>query len=388
VLAFCLLDKYITMNKNNIDQALAALADALKSQVDENPLANVSALIKKMPLRSLSGDHINGGKILKFRSSGITDSATTEQIVIKDDAVSIKTLIVDNVYGKLKVTEGLETNSINANEIVVDKLTVKDLRADIKFEKNESLVFGGDRVQGKGLLWSGSGYTKQFVYNTKPDRFFSSESIDLAKEKSFSINGIKVLDNETLGSSITKSNLREVGRLKGLIVDGSMSINNFLYFNGSVDRLGLGTESPNAAFSVAEMGIEVMLGTDINRGGIVGTFASHSFDLVTDSTPRISIGASGNIQFGNKNYPPIQVSVHGSLAINVGSPDNRAKLDVNGPIKFNNVIHLSGTEAPRSGSFNQGDIVWNSKPEQKKFIGWVCVKTGSPGVWCAFGEIR
>lgn len=306
--AFYLIDKYITMSKNNIDQALAALADALKH--------------------------------------------------------------------------------IEANEITVDKLTVKDLKADIKFEKNESVLFSGDRVQGKGLLWKGDGYTKQFVYNIKPDRFFSSESIELSKEKSFNINGVKVLDSESLGSSVTKSNLREVGSLKGLIVEGSMSVNNYLYYNGLTDRLGLGTESPNAAFSVAEMGVEVMLGTDIDRGGIIGTFANHSLDLVTDNTSRISIETNGNIQLGNKNYPPIQVSIHGSLGVNISSPDNRARLDVNGPIKFNNVIHLSGTEAPNSGSFNQGDIVWNSKPQHRKFVGWVCVKTGSPGIWSPFGEIR
>jgi hypothetical protein len=376
------------MNKNNIDQALAALADALKSQVDENPLANPMVFINKMPKRSLSGDHINGGKILNFSSTGITDTAKTEQLVIKDDGVDVKNLRVEKISGLVKIN-GIETNTITANEITVDILTVKDLRADIKLEKNESVIFSGDIIQGKGLFWSGDGYTKQFVYNKKPDRFFSSENIDLAKEKFISVNGVKVIDDQEIGPTVVKSNLREVGKLKGLLVDGSMSVNNYLFFNSSIDRLGLGTESPNAAFSVAEMGIEVMLGTDFKRGGIVGTFASHSLDFVTDNTARISISATGEqITLGNKNTLPVNVSVLGTMSVNISKPDSRVKLDVGGSVKFNGVVHLSGTEAPTSGVYNQGDIVWNSKPEQRKYIGWVCIKSGSPGIWAPFGEIR
>ncbi len=45
-------------------------------------------------------------------------------------------------------------------------------------------------------------------------------------------------------------------------------------------------------------------------------------------------------------------------------------------------------EAPTSGSFTQGDIVWNSNPQPGNFVGWVCVKAGNPGMWATFGEIR
>ena len=376
------------MNKTNIDQALAALGDALKSQADESSIGNPLSFVKRLPLRALSGDHIIGGKILKFTSSGISDRATSEQIVVNDGNVSIKSLTVDNVRGSLTVTDGVTAKSVVAKEITADVLTVKELKADIKFEKNESIVFGNEKSTTKGLLWTGNGHTKQFVYNSNPDRLFSSESIDLFKGKHFSINGTKVLDSEELGPTITKSNLREVGKLKGLIVDGSMTVNNYLYFNGNADRLGLGTENPNAALSVAELGIEVMVGTDFDQGAIIGTYASHQLSLVTDNTPRILISPTGNIALGNKNAPPIIASVNGTLAVNVSTPDSRVKLDIGGSIKFNNAVHLSATEAPRSGTFNQGDIVWNSKPEQRKSIGWVCVKAGSPGIWCAFGEIR
>jgi hypothetical protein len=81
------------------------------------------------------------------------------------------------------------------------------------------IIIKGD-IDGKGILWNGQGHNKQFIFNSNPDRFFVSENIDLARGKSITINNIKVVYEKELGPTITKSNLREVGHLKGLIVDG------------------------------------------------------------------------------------------------------------------------------------------------------------------------
>jgi hypothetical protein len=76
------------------------------------------------------------------------------------------------------------------------------------------------------------------------------------------------------------------------------------------------------------------------------------------------------------------------MGVNVGTPDPRTNLHVGGAIKFNDTLHLKGTRTPEGGSFKQGDIVWNSEPQQRQFIGWVCIQSGTPGIWAAFGEIR
>jgi hypothetical protein len=76
------------------------------------------------------------------------------------------------------------------------------------------------------------------------------------------------------------------------------------------------------------------------------------------------------------------------LGINVNNPDPRSSLHVNGALKFNDKLHLSGNEPPSSGSFNEGDIVWNSSPQAGKSIGWVCVQPGNPGIWNGFGRIE
>ena len=370
------------MNKKNIDQALALLADALKSDDPDFPINSPAEFVKKIPKRALSGDQISGGKILDFKSAGITDSSNGQQVLITDKAVEIKTLKVDYLKDNL-IVEG----TVTANTVKADILEIKELKADIKFEKDQSVAFGGPNVYGKGLIWRDAGYTKQFVFNAEPDRFFASESIDLQKGKHFSINNVKVLGDTELGLSVTKSNLRELGRLRGLIVDGPIMVNNYMYYNSSVDRLGLGTEEPNAALSVAEEGVEVMLGTKDSVGGMVGTFASNDFDIVTDNVSRISVGASGNILLGNTKRPPVQVSIHGKLAVKVNMPDPEVDLHVAGAVKFNNKLQRYGDSYPIAGAHNVGDIIWNSQPKVNTFVGWVCVQAGDPGIWEPFGKI-
>jgi hypothetical protein len=246
---------------------------------------------------------------------------------------------------------------------------------------------GGDNF-GKGVIWSGQGHTKQIVFNGNPDRFFFSESIDLDKDRNITIGGTKVIDGKELGPTITKSNLQQVGRLKGLIVDGSININQYLIYNGATDRLGLGTEAPNAALSVAENSIEVMLGTTDDFHGMVGTFASTDFDIVTDNTARISVKANGNIDLGNPNRNPIQVKVNGKLSIGVNVPDPSVDLHVAGPVRFNGHIQMYAATPPTEGTYAVGDIIWNSSPRVGVGVGWVCLRAGSPGSWYPFGEIK
>ena len=366
------------MNNKQVRQTLNALADALESPDPSVVQLTPETIVSNIPKRSLSGDHINGGKILKFSSSGITDQATTEQVSIKDDGVSIANLTVGTIKNGL-VIEG---------KLKVDVLEVAELKANIQLEKDTSVTFGGDNVYGKGLLWTGQGYTKQFVFNENPDRFFSSESIDIARGKSISINKVNVISEQELGPSVIKSSLREVGRLRGLIVDGGFSVNQYFFYNPTSDRLGLGTEEPNAAISIVEEDVEVLLGGRDSVRGIVGTFAGHDFDIVTDNTSRINVKAGGDITLGNKNTSPIKVTITGSLGIDVNNPDPRAKLHVNGSIKFNDKIHISGTQPPQDGAYNLGDIMWNSTPRPNGYIGWVCISAGSPGVWNPFGLIQ
>jgi hypothetical protein len=45
------------------------------------------------------------------------------------------------------------------------------------------------------------------------------------------------------------------------------------------------------------------------------------------------------------------------------------------------------TVAPTSGTYQKGEIVWNSNPVSGKYVGWVCTTGGTPGTWKGFGMI-
>ncbi len=46
-----------------------------------------------------------------------------------------------------------------------------------------------------------------------------------------------------------------------------------------------------------------------------------------------------------------------------------------------------GTDAPSSGTWAKGDIVWNTSPSAGAYIGWTCTAGGTPGTWKGFGAI-
>ena len=280
-----------------------------------------------------------------------------------------------------KLTQAAELLSQALREITQENTTVSSDRiVEFNADKNGSNY-------GKGIMWKGQGHTRQFIF-AKGDKFVSSESIELLKDQEFRINNNPVLSETQLGTTVVKSNLREVGRLRGLIVDGDLNLNQYLYYNASTDRLGLGIENPNAALSIAEDGVEILIGTSNGSTGKIGTFASNDLDIVTDNTPRISIEGGGNIKLGNKAFGPIQVTVHGKLSVGVKTQDSRADLHVAGAIKFNDRLHQYLNAVPDSGTYDRGSIVWNTEPDVGRCVGWVCVRAGSPGSWMPFGEIK
>lgn len=361
------------MNRKHLDQALAALADALESQSPDTAQLNPLDLVQNLPDRAINGNKINGGKILNFASAGIQDNAKKTQLTLSESGVDIERLKVGIISQDLHV-EGT---------IKADTLEVKHLNTDIQFDKKTSLEFDG---HSKGIVWKVDKTAKQFIL-TDRGTFFSSESIDVHNGKSYSINGVTVLNETELGPTVTKSNIRELGRLRGLAVDGHVNINSYLFYNADSDRIGLGTEEPKAALTVAEDMIEVSLGTRDESKGFVGTHQNHAFDIVTGDVERVSIAANGNITLGNTKLPPVQVGIHGKLAVRVPMPDPDVDLHVNGAIKYSGHSHRYDKNAPTAGSYNRGDIVWNTEPKVEGYIGWVCVIAGAPGTWTPFGKI-
>ena len=332
-------------------------------------------------IKELSGDKINGGTINNFASTGITDEASNTVVVVKNDGIHLETLHVDYIAGQLTVTGSLTV----AGEITADKLHVKELTADVKNERLDPVSFVSknkkNTAYGKGLVWPGGEYTKQFLLMERPDRFFATESIELRANKIYMINGQNVLSQDTLGNTVTKSNLKSVGTLESLDVETNLTVDNFLHYNANTQGLGLGTDSPNGALGISSWDHEfIVAGTD-DRKFKIGTYTTGSLQIITDDTPRISIDATGAITAHKK------VVIEDALGVGVKNFTTDASITTAGPVRFENKKFEVGGQEPESGNYIIGDVVWNDTPTPNGYVGWICTKSGTPGTWKSFGKI-
>ena len=241
-------------------------------------------------------------------------------------------------------------------------------------------------IYNKGLQWTGVGQAKYLVLNNDPDRLWSNVNIDLKTEQSYMIDNTPVLSANELGRTVTKSNLRQVGTLNNLVVSGNLNVSQFVIFDSGMNRLGIGTETPNATLSVASNTVEFIVQPGVAAADI-GTHTNSGLNIKTDSTDRITITANGNITLGLQGNTETKINMYGRVGIGVTSVESDVSLSTSGAVKFQNKKFEVGSAAPVTGSYTVGDIIWNSAPSANQSIGWVCVATGNPGQWKSFGTI-
>jgi hypothetical protein len=241
-------------------------------------------------------------------------------------------------------------------------------------------------IYGKGLQWTGVGATKYLVLNPTPDRLWSNVSMDLHAAESYLIDNTSVLSMNELGRTVTKSNLRQVGTLNNLVVSGSLNVSQFVIFDSGLNRLGVGTETPNATLSVASNTVEFIVQPGVSSADI-GTHTNSGLNIKTDGTDRITVTANGHITLGLKGNTDTKINMYGRVGIGVTSVESDVSLSTSGAVKFQNKKFEVGMSMPLSGAYTVGDIIWNSAPSANQPIGWVCVSTGNPGQWKSFGTI-
>ena len=373
-------------NLQTIAQGFAQLNDVL------GILANQPVTLDSLADRSISGDKIYAGKIAKLQSVGIRDDATQLVVVIDDDGITTDSIDVDNIVGETTVTGRLHMrqgaqvhgNMFVDGELTVTKLNVNELISDVRQERNSPLTFTPDdngSIHGKGLLFVGDAHTRQFVY--QGDKFFSTETIDLHTDSSFAIGGTSVLSNDTLGTNVVNSSLRNVGTLRNLQTIGDLVIDQFIFWNTNTMRLGIGTDAGNALVSIVDADAEFIIQPDTNSITI-GAYTTTDLNIVTDNTTRISISESGKIVLGSNIES--KTVVHGKLGINI-TPSADVDISTAGPVRLEGKKFEVGNNTPTNGTYRKGDIVWSDNPKPTGYVGWICVREGTPGTWKPFGQI-
>lgn len=239
----------------------------------------------------------------------------------------------------------------------------KIIATEVQTERTGSIFIkesGEDTIYGKGLVWKvNKGPNRQLVYHGNPDKIWSTEIIDLAAEKYFSIENTMVLSKGRLGPTVVDSSLTGLGVLKDLQVAGDAAVARTL----STSRIEIGR------FAVDENRLE----------------SQRNLTVTVNGLEELVLGSS--ITLGNSSNPNRSVSIYGQLSIGASNPEEGIAFTVEGPISLTGKKFATGQAAPNSGNYRKGDIVWNNDPKAGDYIGWVCVTTGTPGAWLPFGGI-
>lgn len=414
-----------------------------------------------IPDDSISGNKVHGGVISEFQSVGIQDLATQTSLIVTNGTATvdrIRTKILDGnvsvngnllLSGSMSIAETVEFNkdlNIQGN-LSADTITVRKLVADVKQETREPITFVGlqaSDLTGKGLLFKAGDVNKGMLYRN--GRLVSSIDLDVAGA-SYYANGVEVLTDKALGATVATSNLRQVGRLTGLavdgtaqfnssvVIDGSLKVNgllegatirasqviteggasldvgnftanseqalngqglhfvygdvdnmlvyregsrlwstldfdvqegrgykidntpvltanelgstvtksslkqvgalnslrvrgdstlgDFAFFQAEDQRVGFGTENPNGALGISTNNLEIVLtSTSVGRASI-GTYTNDGVDIITDNIARISVANSGEVTIGHPEYRNGVLRVNGKLYVDEVIADTR-----------------------------------------------------------------
>lgn len=362
---------------SELRNSLTALADAIEA-LQNQPIPKPQILD-----RELSGNKIMGGIITKFASVGIKDNATYADkpvLIIENDKIVVPAIETKEISNALTVKGKLTVEG----EIHARKLHVDEISADVRNERTGPLEFKAENgsIANKGLVWTGQGNTKQFtMQGADESRLFSSEIIDIARDKEYRIGNQTVLSSDSLGVGIHNSSLTKVGTLKKLEVAGSLTVDNFLHYDPNSMRLGLGTLEPNGALSVKSLEHEFVVDYTDDLRFKLGTWTTSGFDIVTDDTRRISFEPTGGVKVHERT------TFNERIGIRVKNFGDDVDITTAGAVRFQNKKYEVGSGEPQTGSYRKGDIIWNDNPQPTGWVGWICIRDGSPGTWKPFGQI-
>lgn len=262
----------------------------------------------------------------------------------------------------------------NAVVKIYGTLEVETIVADTRINRISPLEFKTSRdrgIYGLGLTWTGTGGMRQLIMQAGPDRLWTTESFDLAEDQSYLINGTPVLSSVGLGNNVTQSNLSKLGTLELLTVDGEATFMSRINASRAIINAKVIEFNDNDEFTITN-----------SKLAAASTFS------ITVADDEVYYADTNEISIGNKQNTRRPVKVFGTMSIGVNNPDPSVDLAVKGNISFADKKFITGTTFPTEGSFNKGDICWNSEPLPNSYIGWVCVLSGDAGTWLPFGLIN
>lgn len=187
---------------------------------------------------NLSGNIIKGGIINDFGSQGIKDNANQVQLTIADDAVSVSNKLI--------------SNEVHSGHAELGNLTVRGkLSVTGDFEITESL---SEMLAKVGTI--------------AINEYFDND-LDI-KNKNILSNEKLLLNSTTLGPSVVNSNIRKLGLLQNLRVQGDSEFGGTMTVSEN-KRVGINTDSPEGALTIWDEDAEITISKNSRRTMRIGS---------------------------------------------------------------------------------------------------------------------
>jgi len=277
---------------------------------------------------TISGNHVAGGIIQKFGSTGIDDQATGCQLTIRDDV----TVVENNLLTKDLTVKG--TTTIEGDLNVTGEIPESSAMF-IKF-----VAAATNNVRSS---------LDQVVFDTYADMVINTikkDGLDLNKIK---LNGEDIINGVNLSNAITSSNLQKVGQLTELQVRGETLLGETLYVSGK--RVGVNTIEPSQVFSIWDQEIEIGFGKKTTNVAWINVPRNQTLIISTNDKNNLTLLPDGSVTVNR---------------INLGS------------------VSMSSSDKPPMDNQDKGTIVFNSNPNLGGPLGWVSLGDAR---WANFGII-
>lgn len=245
-------------------------------------------VVDRLQVKNSEGNLTHSGELVVLGSS-----IFAENVQLAKNVVVRGTLTVDTINAKNIITDNRSQGAIGSLDFA--ESTERDL-------------------DGKGVNFTHGATTEQLIYK-EGGKLWSTLNIDLARGKAFCIDGLPVVSSDSLGQSIVRSNLRKVGTLKDLQVTGDVKLGDFAFFNPIHQRIGINTENPTGAVTIAENNVELVLSAYKVNVGYIGTYNNTDLELGTDNTARFTLKNTGEVIFGSETTKNAVVKINGRLEV-------------------------------------------------------------------------
>lgn len=324
---------------NAIQQLVKTTIDALvldpdwirqiENVVNSSMTAKFSRAMSQADMNQLMKQHIDSGierwqnRLREnFTTPGISDRATATQLTVTDGTVVVENELATNhlsvyadagVYGTLVVN-----NLVVKGRINTDNRSWTELSDSISAQVLDSVI----------------GQWTQTLVDSVLERTKQS-GIDFG---SITVDGAKLLDGNALGNFVTETNIQKIGTLRDLTVSGAVRLANTATVKNR--RVGINTEDPEAALSIWDEEVAIVIGKLSDKKAFVGTARAQDLSIGVNRKAAININTDGLTTI------------------------NQLRVD---RFRIGHAAEVPGYSGTR------GDLVLNSDPKPGTPFAWVCL---------------